>query len=60
MIGNASEANKEIGEWDGWVASSENTWAVFEAYTPQYVNLAGDDTNDRLGLTLDFAVLFVG
>ena len=51
MIRNASGANKETGELAG---------RVFEAYTPQDVNPSGDDTNDRLELTLDSAVLFLG
>lgn len=60
MIANVSGANKETGKLGGRVAFSRSKWVVFEAHTPQDVKLSGDDANDRLELTLDFAVLFVG
>ena len=63
MIGNSSGANKENGELGSRVAFSRSkpwAWVVFEVYTPQDFSLSGDDINDRLEVTLDFAVLVIG
>ena len=40
--------------------SKPYAWVVFEAHTPQDVDFSGDDANDRLEVTSDFAVPVIG
>lgn len=59
MIDDASRASKESGELGRRVAfsrSSFRVWVVSEAYTPQDVDLFGDDTLNSIEVPLNYAL----